>query len=572
VSDEPYRERGNDRRVGVLLMLGLAVIFGGLYVAGYYFTSDKVPNGSTVAGEQIGGLTPSAARRAVVEGLRADANAPIIVSAGGERAAIDPKRAGLRLDATESVAQAGGGRSWDPGRMWDFFAGGESHDAVTSVDDAKLEAAIEPLGKKLDRPAKEGRIIIANGRAKPAFPRPGQSLDQQGAADAIAAAYLSDTEVVALSLQEVDPEVSQGEVHEAMDDFANPAMSAPVVISLDGERVVLRPEAYSSAISVANRDGELVPILDEKALLRGIRPAMSKVSVSPKEATVTLVGGRPQVVPGRTGVTFDKGEITGEFLRLVVAEGDGRTLEVDSVEDRPDFSASDARALQIKTVVSSFTTNYPHADYRNTNLGKAAEQINGTVLKPGETFSLNETVGERTAANGFVEGFIISDGIYEEDFGGGVSQVATTTFNAAFFAGLEDVEHTPHSFYIDRYPIGREATVAWGAVDLRFKNDTPYGVLVQAYTDPSTPVSEGAMTVRMWSTKHWDIEAGVSEQYNFTEEETRTIDDDECTPNVGYGGFDVDVYRYFRKPDTQKVVREETMHTTYTPSDSVICE
>ena len=68
---------------------------------------------------------------------------------------------------------------------------------------------------------------------------------------------------------------------------------------------------------------------------------------------------------------------------------------------------------------------------------------------------------------------MISDGILVQDLGGGVSQMATTTFNATFFAGLEDVEHKPHSFYIDRYPIGREATVAWGAVDLRFRNDTP---------------------------------------------------------------------------------------------------
>ena len=90
------------------------------------------------------------------------------------------------------------------------------------------------------------------------------------------------------------------------------------------------------------------------------------------------------------------------------------------------------------------------------------------MLKPGETFSLNDTVGERTEANGFTKGFIISDGIFKEDLGGGVSQMATTTFNAMFFAGLEDVEHKPHSFYIDRYPVGREATVAWGAVDLRF--------------------------------------------------------------------------------------------------------
>ena len=113
------------------------------------------------------------------------------------------------------------------------------------------------------------------------------------------------------------------------------------------------------------------------------------------------------------------------------------------------------------------------------------------MLKPGETFSLNDTVGERTRENGFTEGFIISNGIFKEDLGGGVSQMATTTFNAMFFAGLKDVEHKPHSFYIDRYPVGREATVAWGSVDLRFRNDTPYGVLIQAGVTPEHPVDAG---------------------------------------------------------------------------------
>ena len=115
------------------------------------------------------------------------------------------------------------------------------------------------------------------------------------------------------------------------------------------------------------------------------------------------------------------------------------------------------------------------------------------LLKPGETFSLNDTVGERTAANGFTKGFIISDGVFKEDFGGGVSQVATTTFNAAFFAGLEDVEHKPHSFYIDRYPVGPRGHRRLGRrVDLKFKNTTPYGVLHPGLRRPSEPVAARA--------------------------------------------------------------------------------
>ena len=571
MSDQPSRERTNDRRVGVLLLLGLSVLFGGLYIAGYYFTSDRVPNGTTVAGVKVGGLRPAAAERTLTQGLRQRSREPIIVSAAGQRASIDPMEAGLSVDATESIAQAGGGRSWSPARMWDYFAGGDSYDAVVTVDDTLLEAALAPLAAQVDRPAKGGRVSFVNGRAEPILPKAGQAVDLAAAAAVVADSFLRELGVVPVPVEEVEPEVTEAEVRAAMNDFVNPAMSAPVVIELGGERVVLRPEAYSSAISLENKAGKLVPVLDAKALLRGIRPALRSVTRGAREATVKLVEGRPKVIPSKNGVTFDRKKITDEFLSLIVAEGNNRTLEVSRVRDRPEFTTADARELGIRRAVSSFTTYYPHSDYRNTNIGRAAELVNGTVLKPGETFSLNDTVGERTAANGFVKGFIISNGIYEEDFGGGVSQVATTLFNAAFFAGLKDVEHKPHSFYIDRYPIGREATVAWGLVDLRFKNNTPHGILIQAGIEPSSPVSQGAMTVKMWSTKRWDIEAGVSERYNFTKAATRTIDDKECTPNEGYGGFDVDVYRYFRKPDSDRLVRRETLHTTYTPSDTVIC-
>ncbi|MGH3508282.1 MAG: VanW family protein, partial [Nocardioidaceae bacterium] len=145
------------------------------------------------------------------------------------------------------------------------------------------------------------------------------------------------------------------------------------------------------------------------------------------------------------------------------------------------------------------------------------------------------------------------------------------TYNAAFFAGLKDIEHKPHSFYIDRYPLGREATVAWPEVDLKFQNDTPYGILIHAWVVPSTTVSQGEMHVEMYSTKYWDIDAGVSDRYNLTNPSTRYSSADDCVPTTGYGGFSVDVYRYFRKPGSSELVKKETQTVTYIPADTVIC-
>lgn len=572
MTDLTSKDGSNDRRVVSLLLLGLLLLFGAVYAAGYFVTSDRVPRGTTVAGVDIGGLTPASARTTLEDELGPRADEPIVVAADGQRGSIAPERAGLAVDYAASVEQAGGGRSWNPARMWDYFTGGDDLEAVLDVDDAKLDQAVGGFATKVDEKPVEGSIVFRGGTAKAEYPQSGQQVDREAAAEAVTAAFLDESdEPVELEVADVDPEVSEESVRAAMRDFANPAMSAPVRIVLGQEEVVVAPQAFGKALSMKPEGGELVPQVDQKKLMAAVQPAMRTVALAPVPATVRLVDGQPKVVPHKNGVTFDPAELAEELPDVLAEKSGPRRLEVRSKVAKADFTTEDARGLGIKRVVSSFTTYYPHADYRNVNLGRAAQLVNGTVLKPGETFSLNDTVGERTAANGFTKGFIISDGVFKEDFGGGVSQVATTLFNAAFFAGLEDVEHKPHSFYIDRYPIGREATVAWGAVDLRFKNDTPYGVLIQAWVDPSTPSSSGAMNVRFWSTKHWDISAGKSGRYNITEEETRYITDEECLENDGYGGFDIDVYRIFRKPGSDEVVRRETITTTYTPSDTVVC-
>ena len=133
------------------------------------------------------------------------------------------------------------------------------------------------------------------------------------------------------------------------------------------------------------------------------------------------------------------------------------------------------------------------------NIKRAAEQINGTIVQPGGTFSLNAATNPRDAAHGYVEAGIIEDGHPARGVGGGVSQVATTLYNAAYFAGMTNVEHKEHSFYISRYPAGREATVFDNLIDLKFRNDNPTGD-----HDPDG-VDAGSITVRIYGTKRYDV-------------------------------------------------------------------
>jgi vancomycin resistance protein YoaR len=567
--DQPRDKAG--AKVVLWLLLGLVVLFGGLYVAAHQVAGDKVPRNTTVSGVRIGGHPQGEAAQRLQAGLAEQVQRDIATTIDGRPVALDPARLGLSVDYDASVAEAGGERSWDPVRLWDYFTGGDDLEAEVVVDDAAFNAYLAELDAEHGTPARDGAVAFDGIEIRTTKARTGQALDPSDTLAAVQGAFLAEApDVVALETADVVPAIDASDVQEALDGFASPAVAAPVTLAFEGSEVKVFPADYTAALSLVPTDGELVPTLDAAVLSQVVGSEVT--SGAPVDATVALVGGRPQVVPAKPGVTFDPAELEAGFLGVVAQPQGERRLELTAKVAEPDFTTKEARALRVREQVSTFTTYFPYAEYRNINIGRAAELVDGTLLKPGETFSLNGVVGERTEENGFTKGYIINDGILVQDLGGGVSQMATTTFNAMFFAGLEDVEHKPHSFYIDRYPIGREATVAWGAVDLRFRNDTPYGVLIDTSFTDSTPTSSGAVTVSMWSTKWWDITTSTGERYNLTQAKVRRIDDLTCHPNEGFGGFDIDVVRSFEPVGDNTGSREdEVFHTTYTPSDTVIC-
>ncbi len=567
------KEREGGRVVIVVLLL-LALLLGGGYVAAYQLAGDKVPRNATVAGVEIGGKTPADAEVALQEGLADRVSQPLLVAVNGDSREISPEDLGLSVDYEASVAEAGGERTWDPQRLWDHYTGGEDLDPVVVLDESRLAAVLDGLDEEFGEQAKDGKISFKTGRAVVTDPVLGAQIERDGVADRILEAWLAEDEQasVAVDLAAVAPDIDEADVQDAMESFAIPALAGPVELVFGGSPVQLRPRDFATALKLKPVDGRLEPALKTKVITALVDAGISTEGGAPVDATVALVNGKPKVIPAKPGVTYEPQAVTDAFLDLVRKPSGERSIEVEATVDEPEFTTKDAKALKIKEQVSTFTTYYPPASYRDINIGRAAELITGTVLKPGETFSLNGTVGERTEENGFTTGFVIQNGIFREDLGGGVSQMATTTFNASFFAGLEDVEHKPHSVYIDRYPVGREATVAWPTVDLKFTNNTPYGVLIDANVIPSAGRSQGTVTVSMYSTKYWDISTSTGDRYAFTSPGTREMTGDDCVPNTGYGGFDIDVKRFVRKVGDDTLIETENLHTTYIPSDTVICK
>ncbi len=554
-----------------LVVIGLALLVGAAWTAAYLGAGDKVPRGTTISGVDVGGREQQAAVGALESGLADRLDEPITVTVDDRTEAIVPSESGLGVDYAASVAAAGGEKSWTPTHLWDYYTGGDDLDAVVTVADDVLASTIDRLTEAVGTPAVDGSWKLANGRLQATDPVVGRGIDPDTARAAILAAYLTEDTSAELEMTDLQPAIDDADMREAQETFVNPAMSGPVTLLFGDSKVQLRPRDYLGVLSLEPEDGKLVPALDKKELSALVDDVTGEAG-EPVDAAIRLVDGKPKVTPAQPGVTYEPDDVADVFLELVAAPEGQREAEVKATVDSPDFTTKDARALKIREQVSTFTTYYPYAEYRNINIGRAAELINGTVLEPGEEFSLNGIVGERTAENGFVPGFIISNGIFKEDYGGGVSQMATTTFNAMFFAGLKDIEHKPHSFYIDRYPVGREATVAWPSLDLRFQNDTPYGVLVDAHVTPATGSAQGVVTVSMYSTKYWDITTEESERYAYVGPDTRILTTPDCYPNSGYSGFQIDVWRYFKKPGESDLDHQEKFHTNYTPSDTVICK
>ena len=568
-ADQPKRERAGGRIVVLVIVLLVLLVAGG-YAAAHQVAGDKVPLGTTVSGVDVGGMTRDEAIAELEDAFGARAAEAIRVEVqGGRTDEVQPGEIGLAIDYAATVDAAGAGDSWSPGRQWDYFTGGDDIDAVVDVDEALLSDRLAELSEGLGVPPKDGRITFTDGQVDVVEPVPGEAVDTDAAREAITEAFLGDEDSVELSVTEAEPDIDDGDVQEALDGFANPAMASAVTLVFGESDVRLQPRQYAKALSMVPEDGELVPRIDERKITRLVKGATS--NGEPVDASFKLVDGKPKVVPAKPGVEFVPADVVAVFTDLLSAPEGERTGEVEASVREADFSTADARALGIKRKISEFTTYFPHADYRNINIGRAAELVDGTVLKPGETFSLNETVGERTAENGFTIGYTIQNGILKLDYGGGVSQMATTTFNAMFFAGLEDVEHKPHSFFIDRYPEGREATVAWPDLDLSFRNDTDYGVLIHATVTPSTYSTQGVVTVQMFSTKVWDIESQTSGRYNYRAPATRYLQTPDCESFTGYSGFDVDVTRIFRLHGEDEVHHTEKFHTAYTAADSVVC-
>jgi vancomycin resistance protein YoaR len=549
----------------------LTVGIGGLYLAGLLVTGGEIEAGTTVRGVDIGGLSRAEAARKLEERLVAAGPRQLPVQVGDRTGVIDPRQAGLGFDIPETLDRAESTGVDPVSVIGGLFRSGGAVEPVVRMDEDRARAALGKLARTLDQKARDGAVSFDDGRIVQTAARTGYALDVDAAADALRDPFLRGAtgSVTVLPARETGPKVTAEEVRRAVREFARPAMSAPVTLTAGGRRFTLTPAALGEHLTLRpDGSGRLTPRLDAKGLRAApaVADALNDLPATPRDARLGLEGDKVVVTADeQPGIEVTDKALGKAVLPLLTKSGSARAGEVPVRRIQPEITRDNAARLGLTEKMSSFTVHFEPAPYRTTNIGRAVELINGSLVMPDETWSFNRTVGERTEANGFVEGIMILGGKYTKAPGGGVSAVATTVFNAMFFAGVKPVEYGAHSFYIERYPEGREATVAWGSLDLRFANDSGKALYIQAES------TDTSVTVTFLGTKKYDEVASVKgPRTNVQEPDTRVSTDEKCVPQTPLEGFDVTVERVFR--DGGREVRREPFRTRYTPRDEITCE
>ena len=276
-------------------------------------------------------------------------------------------------------------------------------------------------------------------------------------------------------------------------DRANTIGRSALTVTAGGKRTTVPAPKVRAWLRTAPVDGRLELQADIEAVLKDVTAAVGKVGTEPTEATFKVNGDKVDVTPGKPGMKCCAPDTGTRVAEALLA---GKTsVTLDLVEDPAKLGEEGVAKLGVKEKVATFTTRHPGGQPRVANIHRAADALRGAIVEPGATFSLNQRLGQRTEAKGYVNAGVINRGVFEESVGGGISQLTTTLFNAAFFAGLDFKTYQAHTIYIDRYPYGREATISWPAPDLSFRNQSPHGVLIwTSYDDTS-------ITVSMYSTK-----------------------------------------------------------------------
>jgi vancomycin resistance protein YoaR len=457
----------------------------------------KLAEGTTVAGFDVGGLGLPAARARLVERADALSHEPVTFVARGRSFELTPSQLGVRADwnaALREAAREGDGFAPLRGlRRIQTRLLGADVDPHVDLYPSALRYTIARIAAAVDRPAASAKLRLRGLSVAVVAERAGVRLDQAKARRLIVAslAALDREGPVRLPVVVAEPEVTASQL-EGAQATARTALSRPVTLTVGATRFRLPRWRIAHLLDLPSGGQTRVGVGGAGAR-RWVEKLSDTVGRRPQDATFRVVSGGITVIPSQDGRALDVDASLAAIERAAFSPTN-RSAALVVRTDAPARTTRDAEAMGITGVVGSYTTTYAGTEGRLHNVALVADLIDGALVAPGERFSFNATTGERNAAKGFEEAPVIINGELESGIGGGVCQVSTTVFNAAFEAGLSIEKRTNHALYISHYPLGRDATVNYPDLDLVFRNDTDHWLLLRTF------VGTGSLTVNLYGT------------------------------------------------------------------------
>jgi vancomycin resistance protein YoaR len=494
------------------LLLGLLGIFVVLVVVALFDARagrDKLPRGLTVAGSPVGRMT-RAELDVVLESLRTsydNANVPVTVQADSgqpDAASFELKGNQLRAQVDEASLRRTLYRVGRTGSTWNRVQGYVDSWLETKVipvpvrvDPATITTAVRTVEADYPGRPTDPSLRLINDRWELQGGKPGLAIDTPKLSSSIEQSlrWGPNSKPVTVRRTTVPSRYTDSELAGLVTQ-ANKLTNDPLVVLVDGKQITLSPTEIRRWAQPTIADSKVSMTLSASPTTTAVEIKAGSVGRSATDARLDVDDElNVTVTPAITGQRCCAADSIDRLNAALVA--DQRTpVTLDLVEYEADVSTKDIEALGIKESIGTFTTKHAAGETRVKNIHRIADLLRGVIIKPGETFSVNDTIGPRTKANGFFSAGVIEGGIFKEDYGGGISQFATTMFNAAFFGGLDLVEYQSHSLYISRYPYGREATLSFPNPDLKIRNNTPHAVMIWPTYTAST------ITVTLLSTPY----------------------------------------------------------------------
>ncbi len=569
----PRRPRRSSRRRRVVggLLVALALILGALAGAAWWLGRDtgaQIPLGTRIDGVDVGGMTAADAKEKVrAHGRELIDRGGLVLVAGGNRFVLQPDAFQLRPNAQVAVKQAQSESTFLQ-RLEGRLGLGDLRDIPLTYlyNPRELAQAVLPVRQAVNVAPRNATIVKGEGARFVVAPAlDGKRLDvgtlRRALRDYGATGPELDVPVVV-----THPAISTDEAKAAAEQ-ARTFATTPHIVTLDGDpRRVPRSTALR-AVRFVTGDGAIRFDLAPGVLRAYFSRVFGRKEVAPRNARFVVNStGKARIIGSRDGRGVDVESLIAAWL----ADPSAKIVPITVGVRRPALTSEKAQQLGVKEIVGEFFTPY-NGGARVSNIRRAAEILDQYIIPARATFSLNKALGERTTARGFVEAPMIGEGgVLKDAVGGGVSQVATTTFNAAFFAGLKLIAHTPHSFWITRYPKGREATVSWGGPELIFQNNWDAPVVILTHT------TEAGITVQMLSDPLGrKVVAYEGKPYSPSKAKIIRLCDPALPPREakfdqmkGSDGFHI---RYGRRVYRKgKLISKAMWHWRYAPEDGIV--